>query len=58
MLLQQTLLPTVVGKRRRGRPFRAIRDNFVDSTKSVVPTLDERGRAKDWIGHARVVTDW
>ena len=41
----QMLTVTEVGNRRRARPFRTIRDDFVDNIKTIIPTLDYRGNA-------------
>ena len=52
------LTATVDGNRSRGRPFRTVKDAFVDNLTSVFPRLDRRGKVSVWIDVARNASEW
>ena len=47
------LTVTIKGKRFMGRPLRATRDYFADGLRLIIPGIDPRGDATDWIGHTK-----
>ena len=51
-------MATVVGKLCSCRPFRIVRDSFVDNLKFAINNLDVRGSTHHWIRHAKNETDW
>ena len=51
-------METAVGEKCRGRPFRTIRDSFVDDPKLMTKDLDKRSSTHAWTGHAKVETEW
>ena len=56
--LPRILTSINAGKRCRGRPFRTIRDAFVDNLSSVILNLDKRGCTNEWMGYAMDESEW
>ena len=49
----QLLVATAEGKICGGRPFRTSRDAFADGLKRIIPGIDPRGGATEWIGRSK-----